>query len=165
MIKELFKKIILISSAGRDTRSRRIPLRPQLGAQAIKKYALLLLLLVNLALLTACTGQPSEKTIKAGVEHLIEMEGGTNIRFDVFQIEAVAPKVPDSCMEWRVSVKIAGTFNLHPYLANKKYKFNTVREYEFFRNGDGWNSFVLSMTPLHLAEGSSEITGEQLDSP
>ena len=131
----------------------------------IKKYAFTLLLLLNLAVLTACTGQPSEGTIKSGVEHLIEMEGGKNIQFDVFQITTLEPKSPEDCLSWQVSVKIAGTYNLHPYLDNKKYKFNTVRNYEFYRTGNGWNSFVRTMTPLHLEIGSLEIKGEKPETP
>jgi hypothetical protein len=132
---------------------------------AVKKYALILLLLLSLTMLTACTGQPSEGTIKSQIEHLIEMEGGKNIQFNVFQIQTVEPKSPEDRFNWQVSVKIAGTFNLHPYLDNKKYKFNTVRKYEFYRTGDGWASYVCSMTPLHLEMGSSEIKGENNETP
>ena len=127
------------------------------GEHAVKKYALILLLLLNLAMIISCTGQPSAGTIKSAVKHLIEMEGGKNIQFDVFQVQTLEPKAPDDCLSWRVSVKIVGTYNLHPYLDNKKYKFNTVRNYEFYRTGDHWNSFVRTMTPLHLEEGSTEI--------
>ncbi len=85
------------------------------------------------------------------------MEGGSEIHFDVFQVETLHEDNKKNSIA--VKVRIAGNYRQNPHLYfDKRYRFDTRREYEFFMVSEGqWRPFVKSMRRLFEEEGSTEI--------
>lgn len=115
------------------------------------------ILIVVLGLVTACSSYPSNDTIKNHVVGQIEMEGGRDVKFDLFEIVKIEPDEEGEF--WHTEIRMKGTYTQHPHpYFNKTYNFNTTRVYEIYKdNKGGLRIFVVSMKKLYQAKGSYEV--------